>query len=162
MADGSEGLPGQPDQQQPPPYGQQPQQGYAQPQPGYGQPQQGYSNQTTTVVAAPQPMTMTTIVTKTAPSTYLFLAIFSMLCCFIPTGIVAVIFAAMVNGAWESGDEETARRYSSNAKCWSIASIVIGVVADILVVVIVVVYFVVIVGSAIKTAGDIADNAQAT
>ncbi|XP_077979069.1 uncharacterized protein LOC144434489 [Glandiceps talaboti] len=150
MTDPNQDLPGQPKQpdaygqpsqseygQPPPSYGQpqpgygQPQPGYGQPQPGYGQPQPGYgtSSAQATVIAAPQPMVMNTVVVnRSAPSNYLGLAIFGMLCCFLPTGIVAVVFAAMVDGAWNSGDEENARSYSESAKCWSIATIVVGVV----------------------------------
>ncbi|XP_070581603.1 transmembrane protein 233-like [Ptychodera flava] len=115
---------GQPAQYgQPPPYGQSA---------PYGQPVQ-HGQTSTTVVDAPQPMQMTATVVKSAPPNYLALATFTILFCFIPTGIVASIFAAQVNGAWESGDEDKAYRYSRYAKYWSIASIIIGVVANIVI-----------------------------
>ncbi|XP_077978645.1 proline-rich transmembrane protein 1-like [Glandiceps talaboti] len=143
---------GQPSQSQPPPAYGQPQPGYGQPQPGYGQPQPGYgmaASQQTTYIAAPQPVAMTTVIHKSAPSSYLGLAIFSMLCCFLPTGIVAVVYAASVDGAWASGDEEGARQKSESAKCWSIATIVVGICSYVLCVIIVPVVILVGIASAV-------------
>ncbi|XP_002737560.1 uncharacterized protein LOC100378921 [Saccoglossus kowalevskii] len=140
MADEKTNLPGQAEySQQPPAYAQQPPQGYGQPGPA------AYGQQSTNVTYVSQPAPATTvIVTKSSPNNYLVLAIFSLLCCFFPTGIVAVVFAAMVDGAWQSGDEERAHNYSKNAKIWSIVSIVIGVIAYVGTVVFVIVWFVVL------------------
>lgn len=60
------------------------------------------------------------------PSNYLVLAIFSTLCCCVPTGIVAIVFAAQVDGKWAAGDTGGAFQASDNARLWSIVSIVLG------------------------------------
>ena len=57
---------------------------------------------------------------------YLGLAIFSTICCCLPTGIVAIVNAAQVNGKLASGDIKGARECSNSARGFSIASIVLG------------------------------------
>ena len=57
------------------------------------------------------------------PSNYLPWAILSTLCCCVPSGIVAIIYAAQVNSKWESGDQIGSEHASSRAKMW----ILIGV-----------------------------------
>ena len=64
---------------------------------------------------------------------YLVWAILVTICCCVPTGIVAIIYAAQVNSKLSSGDYAGAVRYSNSAKTWcwvslglGIASVVIG------------------------------------
>ena len=65
---------------------------------------------------------------------YLVWAILATICCCVPSGIVAIVYAAQVNGKVASGDYVGAVRYSDNAKLWcwisfalGIASIVLGI-----------------------------------
>ncbi|HEX6852743.1 MAG TPA: CD225/dispanin family protein [Candidatus Polarisedimenticolaceae bacterium] len=50
---------------------------------------------------------------------YLVQAILVTLCCCLPAGIVAIVYAAQVDGKVALGDLETARRYSRLAYIWS-------------------------------------------
>ena len=50
---------------------------------------------------------------------YLVQSILVTLCCCLPAGIVAIVFAAQVDGKVALGDLETARRYSRQAYLWS-------------------------------------------
>lgn len=54
-------------------------------------------------------------------------AIISTLCCCLPFGIPAIIFAAQVNSKVAAGDYEGARRSSKNALTWMLVSICVGV-----------------------------------
>ncbi|HEX3998914.1 MAG TPA: CD225/dispanin family protein [Pirellulales bacterium] len=47
---------------------------------------------------------------------YLVPAILSTICCCLPFGIVAIVYAAKVNGKLAAGDYEGARRSSDSAK----------------------------------------------
>ncbi len=67
-------------------------------------------------------------VTAERPSNYLAWSIVVMLLCFIPSGIVAIIYSAMVNSRFDRGDIAGARKASEIAQWWIIISIVIGVV----------------------------------
>lgn len=62
-------------------------------------------------------------------------AILATICCCVPSGIVAIVYAAQVNGKLAAGDLATAQRYANNARLWAIISAVLGAVA-------VVIYFV--------------------
>ena len=42
--------------------------------------------------------------------------------CCLPAGIVAIVYAAQVNGMVDAGDYRGARRASRNAKIWAIVS----------------------------------------
>ena len=57
---------------------------------------------------------------------YLVQAILVTIFCCLPFGIVAIVFAAQVNGKLERGDHEGALRASSTAKLWSWISFGVG------------------------------------
>lgn len=69
-------------------------------------------------------------VTGSVPN-YLVWAILSTLCCCLPAGIVAIVYAAQVDGKLSGGDYHGAVEASNNAKMWSWisfgASAVVGV-----------------------------------
>ena len=62
------------------------------------------------------------------PSSYLWLGILTTLFCCLPAGIVSIVFAAKVDGAWASGDYASAKDYSDKAKNWGIISAVAGAI----------------------------------
>ncbi len=76
-------------------------------------------------VATPYPMTP---VTDVPIPTYLVWAILVTLFCFLPTGIVAIVFASQVSSKLQAGDLAGAREASNKAKMWTIISAVAGVV----------------------------------
>jgi hypothetical protein len=108
----------------PPGYGQAPGygQGYGQP-PGYGPGYTPYGSGPGFGAPAGPP-----------PPNYLGWAIASTVLCCIPAGIVAIVYAAQVNGKWTSGDFQGAARASRLARNWFITSIIVGIVAAIAVV----------------------------
>ncbi len=60
----------------------------------------------------------TTHTTPIRPESYLVWAILSTIFCCIPFGIVSIVYAAQVDGLWNSGDHEGARRAARNARTW--------------------------------------------
>ena len=58
---------------------------------------------------------------------YLVQAILVTICCCLPAGIVAIVYAAQVNGKVASGDYEGALRYSRSAKTWCWVSLGVGI-----------------------------------
>ena len=60
-------------------------------------------------------------------------AIISTLCCCLPFGIPAIIFAAQVNSKVSAGDLEGARRSSKNALTWMLVSIGAGIIMQFIV-----------------------------
>ncbi len=64
----------------------------------------------------------------TRPRTYMFWALAATLCCCLPTGIVAIIYAAKVSPAFNAGDYEGAKRASERAGWWCIISAVAGLI----------------------------------
>lgn len=52
------------------------------------------------------------------PSNYLPQAILATICCCIIAGIVAIVFAAQVNGKFDSGDRDGAEKAAAKAKLW--------------------------------------------
>lgn len=64
------------------------------------------------------------------PPSYLAWAIISTLCCCMPFGIVAIIYASKVNGLWLRGDVNGAYKASARAQTWTILAIVIGLLAN--------------------------------
>ena len=107
---GSASTPWQP-QQQPPP--QQPW-----PQSPPKQPQQPPQQQWSAMPPAP----------PASVQSYLIPAIVVTLLCFLPTGIVAIIFAAQVSSKQQAGDLAGATKASNNAKTWVIVSVVTGLI----------------------------------
>lgn len=65
---------------------------------------------------------------------YLVWAIVVTLLCFLPTGIVAIVYASQVGSKLAAGDIAGARESSNKAKMWTIVSAVIGVVVFIAVI----------------------------
>lgn len=62
------------------------------------------------------------------PSTYLVWAILSTICCCIPTGIVALIYASKVSPLYSRGDYAGAKAASEKACWWVIISFVAGLI----------------------------------
>lgn len=64
------------------------------------------------------------------PPSYLAWAIISTLCCCIPFGVVAIIYASKVNSLWARGDMYGAQKASERAQLWTILAIVTGLLAN--------------------------------
>lgn len=58
---------------------------------------------------------------------YLVQAILVTICCCIPAGIVAIVYAAQVNGKVTAGDLAEAQRLSNSAKTWCWVSLGLGI-----------------------------------
>ena len=69
------------------------------------------------------------------PPNYLVWAILSTIFCFLPLGIVSIVFSAQVNSKWAIGDVAGAQRASELAKKLTIWTVVVGVIGDIVAVV---------------------------
>lgn len=67
---------------------------------------------------------------------HLVKAIISTLCCCLPFGIVAIVFAAQVNGKLDAGDYAGAQKSSDQASFWGNLSIGIGLALNIIIIVI--------------------------
>lgn len=65
------------------------------------------------------------------PSNNLVMAILGLLCCW-PLGIPAVVFAAQVNGKWNSGDQAGAVEAAAKAKKFATIALVLGVIATLI------------------------------
>lgn len=63
---------------------------------------------------------------------YLVLSIISTVCCCLPFGIVAIVFAAKINSAVSAGDYEAAEKAAKTAKIWIIVAIAVGIVWNII------------------------------
>ena len=66
------------------------------------------------------------------PSNYLALAIFTTVCCCLPTGIYAILRAMKLNDYYMMKQYDAAVTASNDAKKWSIIGIVLGAVGSIL------------------------------
>jgi hypothetical protein len=68
----------------------------------------------------PPPMSPPPVAGQPQPhvSNYLVPAILSTICCCLPFGIVAIVFAAQVNAKLQAGDVQGARQSSEKAKMW--------------------------------------------
>lgn len=62
------------------------------------------------------------------PNNNMALAIFTTLCCCLPTGIYAIIRANKVNEFWALGLHNEAYLAASDAKKWSIIGLVLGLI----------------------------------
>lgn len=60
---------------------------------------------------------------------YLVGAILTTLCCCMPLGIVAVVYAAQVNTKLAQGDVAGAQMSSQNARTWIIIALIAGIVS---------------------------------
>ena len=63
---------------------------------------------------------------------YLVWAILATICCCVPSGIVAIVYSAQVNGKVASGDYVGAMRYSNNAKTWCWVSLGLGIAVGVI------------------------------
>jgi hypothetical protein len=63
---------------------------------------------------------------------YLVPAIFSTLCCCLPLGVVAIIYAAQVNTKLQAGDIPGALEASRKAKMWFWLAVVLGIASSLL------------------------------
>jgi hypothetical protein len=66
------------------------------------------------------------------PPNYLVPSILATLCCCLPAGVAAIVFAAQVNSKWAAGDYAGARRASENAKQWAWISFGLGIVGGVI------------------------------
>jgi len=66
--------------------------------------------------------------TKAVPN-YLVQAILCTICCCLPFGIVAIVYAAQVNGKVAAGDMAGAEAASKNAKTWCWVAFGCGIAA---------------------------------
>lgn len=64
--------------------------------------------------------------------TYLVPSILVTLCCCLPFGIVAIVYAAQVNSKLTAGDVAGAQAASKNAKMWTWIAFVAGILLSIL------------------------------
>ena len=84
------------------------------------------------VPAAPQAATPPPVGAAPNVPSHLAMAIFSTLCCCLPLGIVAIVYAAQVSSKVAAGDIAGAQAASHSAKVWGILSIVLGIVGSII------------------------------
>ena len=63
------------------------------------------------------------------PDNCLVWAILSTLCCCLPFGIVAIVYAAQVDGKYAAGDYQGAVDSASKAKTWCWVSFGIGIIS---------------------------------
>lgn len=66
---------------------------------------------------------------------YLVQSILVTLCCCIPGGIVAIVYAAQVNSKLAAGDYDGALQSSNNAKLWCWISLGVGIVVNLIAIV---------------------------
>lgn len=62
------------------------------------------------------------------PQSYLWLGICTTILCCLPAGVVSIVYAAMVDSAWNRGDYATAVKYSNMARTWGIVSAIVAAV----------------------------------
>lgn len=70
------------------------------------------------------------------PDNFLWLGILTTIICFLPLGIVSIVYATKVDTCWNMGDEEGAINNSNSARNWGIAAAVTGVVVGLIIFVI--------------------------
>lgn len=81
-----------------------------------------------TPVQGPPPMQPTQVIPN-----YLAQSIFVTLCCCLPLGIPAIVFASQVNGKVQSGDIPGAIESSNKAKMWFWIAFGVGIVTNLIV-----------------------------
>ena len=64
--------------------------------------------------------------------THLGWAVASAILCFLPLGLIAVIYAVLAHQSLAAGDEAAARRRARVARRWLVAAIIVGVVVDLI------------------------------
>jgi hypothetical protein len=64
------------------------------------------------------------------PVNYLVQAILVTLCCCLPLGIVAIVYAAQVDSKWNGGDHHGASTAAENAKKWTWIAFGLGILAQ--------------------------------
>ncbi|CAL1538279.1 unnamed protein product [Lymnaea stagnalis] len=131
-----------------------PQQGFASPpQQGYGPPpnymggappgqypqQQFQYTNTNNVVVTQQPGSFP-VVAGPPPADHMCAAIFVTICCFWPTGILAIMKANEARNALARGDIPTATAHARSARSMVIISVVIGIIALVIAAIIIGVY----------------------
>ncbi|BFZ05199.1 hypothetical protein BsWGS_08238 [Bradybaena similaris] len=116
-------------------------QGYPQ---SYGYPQQHF--QQANVVLA-QPLIQPQAIAGPPPPDRMRAAIFATLCCFWPTGIVAIMRASDARSALARGDIASAQAHARSAKSMIIISVVVGGIAYIVLGIIIGVYVGIIMSS---------------
>ena len=77
---------------------------------------------------APSPAPGAPPTAKPQINNYLIPAIVVTLCCCLPGGIVAIVYAAQVNNKLQAGDIAGAQAASNNAKLWCMISAGVGLV----------------------------------
>jgi hypothetical protein len=85
-----------------------------------------------------------------APSNYLVQSILVTLCCCLPFGIPAIVFASRVDGAVRSGDMAAAQLASASAKKWCWIGFISGLVVWGLSVLIYILFVLLLVGAAVQ------------
>ena len=60
---------------------------------------------------------------------HLVWAILSTIFCCLPLGVVAIVYAAQVNGMLDAGNYRGARRASRNARIWAIAAMALAAIS---------------------------------
>jgi len=65
----------------------------------------------------------------TAPNSWLAPAVLVTLCCFPPTGVAAIYFAARVGVLWELGEDQAAQLSAKRAKTLCLLSLALWVLA---------------------------------
>ncbi len=68
------------------------------------------------------------------PKNYLVESILVTLCCCLPLGIAGIVFAAQVDGKWNSGDQAGAIAAANNAKKFTMIGFGLGLVLNIIVI----------------------------
>ncbi|MDB6016515.1 MAG: Interferon-induced transrane protein [Pedosphaera sp.] len=85
--------------------------------------------------SVPPPFSTTGGTMPSVPN-YLVQAILCTLCCCLPLGIVAIVYAAQVNGKLQAGDYQGALAASKNAKLWCWIAFGLGIVTNAIIIII--------------------------
>lgn len=104
--------------------------GYDTPHPDYGHQPNDSPYRQTNGECAQMPQMMQPYPKK--PSNYLAIAILSTLLCCLPFGVISIIYAAQVDGQWNSGQYDKAYQSSRKAKNWAIAAVATSLIVSII------------------------------